>query len=302
MAKLNFSKFGNKKLKCAGLGEVLFDVFEDGLIKLGGAPANFAYHCHQNGLDSIVISAVGCDDLGFKAREILASNFVPALLFNPSVATGMVHISIDPKGIPAYEFAQNTAYDHIPFNDLLKKVLVELDVVCFGSLAQRNDDSRNTIYKSLDIVKDHALRIFDINLRQDYYNIDLIEESLKRTDILKCNEDELDVLCNYAKVPCNDYKAYYDYLKTRDIHGFILTRGGSDSIVMINDEVSMINTPKVQVIDTVGAGDSFTATLISALLQGENLKYAHCKAVKVAAYVCTQKGAMPKIPLELLRL
>ncbi len=296
---LNFDKFKQKTIKCAGLGEVLFDVFESGP-KIGGAPANFAYHCKQNGLDAITISSVGKDELGFKARNLLANRFLPALLIESNKATGCVHIKVDCNGVPSYNFDENTAFDNIHFTDDLNEIAHKLDMVCFGSLAQRNNVSHQTIMKVLDTLSQDAIKVFDVNLRANFYSKEVILSSLQRTNIFKCNEDELPILCNLLGVKGNTCKDFYAYLKTQGIDCFIFTQGSVQSTVFLNDEISSLPTPKVKVVDTVGAGDAFTATIVSKLMQGESLTSAHQKAVKYAAYVCTQSGAMPDIPSSYL--
>ena len=290
---LDFSKYYNHRIKCAGLGEVLFDVYPTGP-KIGGAPANFAYHCRQNGLEAMAISSVGHDKLGFEARNLLAARFLPAMLMDNDKCTGYVQVTLNEKGVPTYEFADDTAYDNIPLTDVFLETVATLDMICFGSLAQRNKISHQSIMRILDTMKPGSLRIFDVNLRRNFYTKEIIEESLKRTEIMKCNEDELPILCEIAGIKEPSADAYHEYLQSRGIDCFIFTEGSVQSTVYLNDEVSVEPTPKVQnVVDTVGAGDSFTATIISQLMQGATLKDAHKQAVKVAAFVCTQKGAMP---------
>lgn len=295
---LDFSKYKNRKIKCAGIGEVLFDVFPTGA-KLGGAPANFAYHCMQNGLKAMAISSVGRDELGFKARDLLAEQFLPALLLDNDKATGAVNVTLSSDGIPSYTFAEDTAYDNIPLTDEILETAGKLDLVCFGSLAQRGETTRRTLMAILDAMKKDSVRVFDVNLRRDYYSAEIIEESLKRTDIFKCNEDELPILGSLAKLETISADSYWEYLKKRGIYCFIFTEGASQSTVYLNDEKSVLPTPKVEAVDTVGAGDSFTATLVSQLMQGKSVKEAHRLAVKVAAFVCTRTGAMPELPEEI---
>lgn len=296
---LSFEIFKGKKLHCAGLGEVLFDVFDSGA-KLGGAPANFAYHCKQHGIDAMIISSVGKDEHGFRARDILASHFLPALLLENDKPTGSVKVCLDDKGVPTYTFLEDTAYDNLTFTQELKAVASKFELICFGSLAQRNNVSHQTIMKVLDTLSQDAIKVFDVNLRANFYSKEVILSSLQRTNIFKCNEDELPILCNLLGVKGNTSKEFYTYLQSLGIDCFIFTEGSVQSTVYLNDEVSTLPTPKVKVVDTVGAGDSFTATIVSKLMQGESLTSAHQKAVKYAAYVCTQSGAMPDIPSSYL--
>lgn len=298
---LDFSKYKDKIIKCAGLGEVLFDVYPTGP-KIGGAPANFAYHCQQNGLKAMAISSVGKDKLGFMARDLLACRYLPALLLENDKPTGAVNIELSQDGVPSYTFLDDTAYDNIPTTDLLLETASTLDMVCFGSLAQRNCISHKTIMNVLDAMPKDSLKIFDVNLRRNYYSKSIIEESLKRSQIFKCNEDELPILCALADLKETSCNAYNQYLKNLGIKCFVFTEGAVQSTVYLNNEISVLKTPVVKnVVDTVGAGDSFTATLISQLMKGKSLREAHRKAVDLAAYVCTQKGAMPDVPDEFVK-
>lgn len=298
---LDFSKFQGKRIKCAGLGEVLFDVLPTGA-KIGGAPANFAFHCKQQGLDAMAISSVGKDALGFKARDLLACNFLPALLLENDKQTGAVNVDLSEDGVPTYTFLDDTAYDNIPLTPLLLETAKSLDMVCFGSLAQRNRPSHGTIMAFLDVMKEESIKVFDVNLRREYYSKNVIEESLKRSDVFKCNEDELPILSEIAGLKEATSDRYFEYLKNRGIECFIFTEGAKESTIYLNNEKSVLPTPKVEnIVDTVGAGDSFTATVISSLMKGESLEKAHEKAVNIAAYVCTQKGAMPEIPNNFLK-
>lgn len=293
---LDFTRFSALPLKCAGLGEVLFDVYASGP-KLGGAPANFAFHLKQMGLETLVISAVGRDELGQLARNLMALNFLPALLLDTEQSTGYVKVQLDAAGVPSYHFADNTAYDNIPEHEILMSLASQLNVCCFGSLAQRNEVSRRTIMKVLQAMPAGCrLRIFDVNLRSDFFTKEIIDQSLDCSEVFKCNEDELPVLCYMLGVKDATAEGFFRYLQQRGINCLIFTEGSKQSTVFINDEVSLLPTPKINAIDTVGAGDSFTASLIGMLLRGRSLKEAHARAVQVAAYVCTQRGAMPVLP------
>lgn len=276
---------------CAGLGEVLFDIYGS-CKKLGGAPANFAFHCMKNGLDSIVISSVGNDDLGALAKDILKSFNLNTCLVDNEKQTGFVNIKLDDKGVPSYIFQSDTAYDNILLTEDLKNLAPKLDVVCFGTLAQRHKVSLNTIISFLDLTKSDCIKIFDVNLRSNFYTKEIIENSLKRTNIFKCNDEELIVLSKLFSLKDSRAQTFYNFLNTFGINCFVLTNGSLDSTVFLNDEISTIKTPKVEVVDTTGAGDAFIATFISSLLKKESMQTAHQKAVEYAAFVCTYKGAM----------
>lgn len=271
---LDFSFFKNKRIKCAGLGEVLFDVYPTGP-KIGGATANFAFHCRQNGIDSAVISSVGNDALGFLARDLLAKKFLPALLSVSDRPTGTVNVTLSDKGIPSYTFASDTAYDNINVNDEMCAMVSTLDMICFGTLAQRNLKSHKAIMRLLDMTSKECLRVFDVNLRGDFYTQEIIEQSLLRSEIVKCNDDELPYLCQIAGVKEISAENYFEYLKSKNIFCFIYTEGSKQSTVFLNNDKSVVPTQKVDAVDTVGAGDSFTATLVSQLMKGTSLKKAH---------------------------
>ena len=298
-----------------GIGEALFDCLPEGR-KLGGAPANFAYHVSQFGLNGCAISAIGADELGdeivnkFTAiRESLSTfNFQLSTVEQP---TGTVKVTLDNKGIPQYDICLGVAWDNIPLTQEMLHVARHAEAICFGSLAQRCATSRETIHAFLDEAPKDALRVFDINLRQSWYTAEVIAESLAKANVLKINDEELDVvatmLLGEPTVP--GHLITEDAEKTRricreliakyNLKMLILTCGAIGSYVFTADEESYVQTPKVLVADTVGAGDSFTATFVAQLLLGKSIREAHKKAVEVSAFVCTQNGAMPVLPENL---
>ncbi|MBQ9537126.1 MAG: carbohydrate kinase [Desulfovibrionaceae bacterium] len=294
---LQFAHYKDLQIHCAGLGEVLFDIFPYSM-KLGGAPANFAYHCSQIGFASLIVSAVGNDAYAEKARTLLALKYMPAFLPIVPYPTGAVHINIDRSGIPSYSFLADTAYDHIPTSEYILELAKNTHVACFGTLAQRSHESRQTILTFLDhMPSEYRIRIFDVNLREDYYSQDMITASLAHCEVLKCNAEELPILTSFAGLKHADAAAYYAYLQeTYAINCMIYTEGSKQSTVFLNDTVSVLPTAQTTVVDTVGAGDSFGAACICGLLKGLPLQDAHAFATKVASFVCTQEGAMPEFP------
>lgn len=282
-----------------GLGEALWDVFPDGK-RIGGAPANFAYHVSQLGLKSIVVSAVGKDSLGDEIISIFKSKALNHIAPQIDFPTGTVQVTLDAAGVPDYHITENVAWDNIPLSAELTSLAKNTCAVCFGSLAQRSDCSRSTINTFLDLLPDNAIIVFDINLRQNYYTKEIIETSLKKCNILKINEDELGIVVKMFRLSANDYESQCaELIRKYQLDTVILTCGENGSYVFTENFKSFIPTPKVKVADTVGAGDSFTATFVSSLLQGKDLRTAHKIAVNVSAYVCTQTGAMPVLPKEL---
>lgn len=180
----------NKRFKVAGIGEVLWDQLPEGDV-LGGAPANVAYHAGQLGAESYIISAVGNDMQGDEIISRLSKKDIKLLINRVAYPTGTVKVTLDAQGVPDFVITKDVAWDHIELTDECIHLTEHLDAVCFGSLAQRNEVSHAAIVKFVNLVPNNALKIYDINLRQNFYNLPLIHESLKISNILKINDDEL---------------------------------------------------------------------------------------------------------------
>lgn len=281
-----------------GLGEALWDVLPEGK-KLGGAPANFAFHAGQFGLNSIAVSALGEDKLAEETIEQLEEKKLQYCMPRVPYPTGTVQVTLDDEGIPTYDIKENVAWDNIPFNDDVKAIAENTRAVCWGSLAQRNVVSRESIYKFLDATPKDCMKIFDINLRQNFYTPEVITESLKRCNVLKINDEELITIGRLFGYPGLDIEnKCWLILGKYNLDMLVLTCGVNGSYVFAPGVKSFQETPKVEVADTVGAGDSFTGTFCASILKGKSITEAHELAVKVSAYVCTQNGAMPIIPEE----
>lgn len=284
-----------------GMGEALWDVLPEGK-KIGGAPANFAYHVSQFGLDSCAISAVGEDALGLELLENFKQRGVRYQIDTVPYPTGTVQVEIDQAGVPQYEIRENVAWDNIPYTARLETYAQQTKAVCFGSLAQRNVVSRNTINRFLDAIpeENNPLIVFDVNLRQGFYNKEILCNSMKRCNILKINDEELVTVSRMFGYPGIDLQdKCWILLGKYNLQMLILTCGINGSYVFTPGNVSFQPTPKVVVADTVGAGDSFTAAFIANILKGKSVVEAHRKAVETSAYVCTQPGAMPVLPPEI---
>lgn len=284
-----------------GMGEALWDVLPEGK-KIGGAPANFAYHVSQFGLPSCVVSAVGDDPLGNEIIENFTSKGLTHQIERVPYPTGTVQVEVDQAGIPRYEIKENVAWDNIPYTDTLEQLAKRTAAVCFGSLAQRNVVSRNTINRFLDAIpaENKPLIVFDVNLRQGFYNKETLCDSMKRCNVLKINDEELVMVSRMFGYPGIDLQdKCWILLGKYNLQMLILTCGINGSYVFTPGNVSFQPTPKVEVADTVGAGDSFTAAFISNILKGKSVAEAHSRAVLTSAYVCTRKGAMPLLPAEL---
>jgi len=284
-----------------GMGEALWDVLPEGK-KIGGAPANFAYHVSQFGLESCVVSAVGQDPLGAEILKNFDEKKLKYLIDTVPYPTGTVQVEIDQAGVPQYEIKENVAWDNIPYTAKLEALAERTCAVCFGSLAQRNIVSRNTINRFLDAMptNDKQLVVFDVNLRQGFYNKEILCNSMKRCNILKINDEELVTVSRMFGYPGIDLQdKCWILLGKYNLQMLILTCGINGSYVFTPGNVSFHPTPKVEVADTVGAGDSFTAAFIANILKGHSVVDAHRIAVETSAYVCTQQGAMPILPKEI---
>ena len=284
-----------------GMGEALWDVLPEGK-KIGGAPANFAYHVSQFGLPGHVVSAVGKDALGKEIIENFTSKGLNFHIAEVPYPTGTVQVELDQVGVPQYDIKENVAWDNIPFTPELKEIASRTKAVCFGSLAQRNIVSRQTIAHFLDAMPKSAdsLVVFDVNLRQGFYNKEILCDSMDRCNILKINDEELITVSRMFGYPGIDLQdKCWILLGKYNLKMLILTCGINGSYVFTPGKVSFQPTPKVEVADTVGAGASFTAAFIASILKGASVEEAHAKAVRTSAFVCTRNGAMPILPAEI---
>lgn len=282
---------GNKPI-VVGIGELLWDVLPTGK-KAGGAPINFVYHATQLGAEGYAISAVGKDELGEEIVQELDNNHIAYCIESVDYPTGTVEVTLE-KGIPTYNIIENVAWDHIPVSSKAIEIVKEAKAICFGTLAQRNMDSRKALTELLSYAPEDALRFFDINIRQNYYSKELILDLLEKANILKINDEELEMLRPMMGLG-GDYEVCCKALLEKyGLKYVILTAGSKFSAIYSTDENSVIGTPKVAVADTVGAGDSFSGAFVYSILAGKSLKEAHRKAVNTAAFVCSKEGAWPE--------
>jgi fructokinase len=284
-----------------GLGEALWDCLPEGK-KLGGAPANFAYHAGQFlGQDNtLAVSALGEDSLADETEASLKEHGLNYLMPRVPYPTGTVQVTLSGDGIPTYDIKENVAWDNIPFTPEIEEVARNCKAVCFGSLAQRNVVSRENIHRFLDATPADCMKIFDINLRQQFYTKEVIQASLRRCNVLKINDEELVLIGRMFGYPGLDIEnKCWLILGKYDLDMLVLTCGTNGSYVFTPGQMSFQETPKVEVADTVGAGDSFTGSFCAAILEGKPVAEAHKRAVQVSAFVCTQNGAMPVIPEEM---
>ena len=284
-------------MKIIGIGEIVWDMLPQGK-QLGGAPLNFAHFAAQLGAEAYAVSAVGKDRLGDEALAAAAKTSVDlSYIQRRDLPTSRVLITLDAAGIPQYEIVENVAWDDLSCSEEALSLMSDASVVCWGSLAQRSPLSRESILRLIDAAPESCLRVFDINIRQHYYSREIIEGSLKRTDILKLNEDELPLVAQLLGLE----KPIENLFSRFGLRYLVHTCGASHSEVYgPKGLLSRLETPKVEVVDTVGAGDSFTAAFVTSLLNGESVQEAHETAVRVSAFVCTCHGAIAPLPQSLI--
>lgn len=284
----------NRKPLIIGIGEVLWDILPEGK-RAGGAPANFIYHAIRTGVNGIVVSAVGNDRLGEELIAALDSHNIPHCFNRPDYPTGTVEVTLN-DGIPSYDIVQNVAWDHIAPSPDPISLIQDADVIYFGSLASRSKQSRESIRQLIRSARKDVLFFYDINIRKPFYSAQLIESQLQIADILKINDEELDLLRGMLPLHGDDETCCRQLIDRYSLKMVILTAGSRFSAVYSQSDKSVIKTPKVDVVDTVGAGDSFSGAFIGTLAQGCSLAEAHQKAVRISAFVCTQAGAWPDYP------
>jgi fructokinase len=285
-----------------GLGEILWDMLPSGK-QLGGAPANFAYHAAALGNHAFTVSAIGRDSLGDEIIQTLDKLNLSTeyIQIDPDHPTGTVDVKLDPFGQPEYTITTNVAWDFIQLPPSLIELAGQLHAVCFGSLAQRAALSRATIQQFLAHTNRNCLRIFDINLRQAFYSLDLITQSLRLANIVKLNETELPVVIDMLDLPTLDpILSSHELIKTFDLKLVCLTRGENGSILITDEETNEHPGYKTIVADAVGAGDAFTAALTHYYLRGATLNDINTTANRIGSYVASQAGATPPVLPELL--
>ncbi|WEV63572.1 carbohydrate kinase [Bifidobacterium sp. ESL0732] len=278
------------------LGELLWDMLPTGK-RAGGAPVNFAYHATMNGAEGHAISAVGEDPLGDELVEAIKKSGVESIVQRNAWPTSTAEVALK-NGIPEFTIIKGVAWDHILYTRELINMVQKADAICYGTLALRSQESHDTIVELLKHAKPTAMKFFDINIRGDHYSKDLINELLGYATVFKINDAELLLLRDMFNIRgTSDEEACNWFMEKYNLNYVILTGGSTFSTIIAKDgESSTLDTPRVDVVDTVGAGDSFSGTFTSKVLTGSSLQEAHHAAVNTAAFVCTQNGAWPKYP------
>jgi fructokinase len=278
-----------------GLGELLWDLFPAGK-QLGGAPANFAYITSLLGDEGIPASRLGQDALGEEAiRRLgqlgLSTEFIQSDGDHP---TGTVKVEVDAAGQPRFEISQSVAWDFLDWTPQWQKLAQQADAVCFGSLGQRSERSRSTIPSFVLALKPNALRVFDVNLRQNFYSKQILSESMKLSHAVKLNQDELPRIMKLFDLEHRrEEDSARHLLSLYDLKLVCVTRGNGGSLLVSTDECDEHAGFNVKIADTVGAGDAFTAALVHGYLRGTALAEINETANRVGAWVASQSGATP---------
>ncbi len=288
------------KPKVFGIGELLWDLLPAGR-QLGGAPANFAYHASALGAEVGLISRVGNDPLGHEALDRIRHLGVSTdgIEVDEAKPTGTVSVDLAPDGQPLFVIHEHVAWDHLSGATNTAHSLSNSDALCFGTLGQRSEPSRSTIQALVASSPPSSLRIFDINLRQQFYSPQGIVESLSLCNFLKVNESELPVLSKLFQLTGDDRSRIATLVSRFQLKGAAFTLGARGSLVYFAGDWSEVAAREVRVTDTIGAGDAFTAALALGLLSGWPLQKAHHQANAIAAHVCSCPGATPPIPATL---
>jgi fructokinase len=283
-----------------GHGEILWDLFPAGR-QLGGAPANFAYITSLLGNRGITASRLGQDDLGRAATVRLKELGLDTMFLqkDPQHPTGTVRVEVDPKGQPCFEISQSVAWDFLEWTPQWQEVAAEADAVCFGSLAQRSPQSQSTIRSCLRATRPQCLRVFDVNLRQKFFDAAVLDESMKMASIVKLNHEELPKIMRLLQGDGelreheSQESSARHLLDLYQLRLVCVTRGNEGSLLMTSTERSVHAGFRVKVADTVGAGDAFTAALVCEYLRGASLAQMNEAANHVGAWVASQNGATP---------
>ena len=279
--------------KIIAIGEIVWDCLPAGK-QLGGAPLNFAFFAKELGAQAYAVSAVGNDELGDETLQVASATGVNLdFVQRNDLPTSRVLVTLDEKGIPQYEIVECP--------DSALELVRDASVICWGSLAQRTEKSRQSVLSMLSAAPASCLKVFDINIRQHYYSLEVIKNSLEYADILKLNEDELPLVAEMLGMTGSEEAVISEIIERYSLKYVVYTHGADFSRVYgAEGLLSHQDTPEVKVADTVGAGDSFTAVLVTSLLQGRDIATAHALAVEVAAFVCTRHGAINSLPEEII--
>lgn len=281
-----------------GLGEVHWDLLPDGR-QLGGAPANVVYHAQALGARGVIASSVGQDPAGRDLLDAMsdAGLSVGVVHLDTARPTAEVRVVLDSHGAPAYEVPKLAAWDNLPFRTECVKLARKADAICFGTLASRNPHSRGCIRQFLESAMPSCLRVFDVNLRQNFYARDILQDLLEHAEVLKLNEDELPIVSSLLNISGSTKERMEVLMGKFALSAVAVTRGARGSVLMTPDHLEVHHGSRVDaVVNTLGASDAFTAALIIGLLHGRPLPEISERANQLASHVCTLREAMPPHP------
>jgi fructokinase len=283
--------------KIVGIGEVLWDLLPSGS-QLGGAPANFAYHAHALGARTCIVTRVGNDGFGQAILQRFDEQGIAdgTVQMDNDAPTGTVTVTLSEHGIPNYTIHENVAWDRLEVTPVALKAIREANAICFGSLAQRGELSRISIQRLVSAASADALRVFDINLRQKYFSREVIAESLRLANVLKLNDAELPILAELFGLTGSTQQQIKLLAQKFSLQLVALTRGPAGSLLFQDGQWSDCPSVPIEIVDTVGAGDAFTAAMVMGLLQKMELDEINYLADEVARYVCSSAGATPPLP------
>ncbi len=286
-----------------GIGELLWDEYVDRSV-LGGAPANFAIHAAALDCRASLISSIGDDELGEQAVKELNNRRVDSrwVSKHPDLPTGIVRVRLDERGEPSYKILSNVAWDAIAWSAKLKKVALQCDALCFGTLAQRCDTSKSTLLRFIQTTKQDCLRVFDVNLRQKHFDGQLIYDSLSIANVLKTNLLELEIVAAATQTMGRNIQKTIERLAIQfELAAVVVTKGSQGSDLWLRGQfASHALDSKTKVVDTVGAGDAYTAATVYGMLKSWSAVRIVQFASRIAAFVCTQSGATPTIPASII--
>lgn len=283
-----------KEPNILSIGEILFDVYPD-YKKLGGAPFNFIYHIKKLTGNGVFVSRIGKDELGSEIKSFIKDNdFDESFLqVDPERSTGRATVKLSEDKVPEFTIDEKTAYDFIELKEDVKTyVKEEVDLIYYGTLAQRNKTSRESIQY---LMEQSVHKFCDLNIRQNFYNKEIISKSVKKADVLKLNYDELKLVNDYLlDKEFDTEKSAKKLQQTFNIDLLCVTMGAEGSVLFKNGEVHSYGEKVDNIIDTVGAGDGFAAVLCLGYLMDWDLADINEKAAKFAAEICRIEGALPK--------
>ena len=287
-----------KKPRIISFGEVLWDLFPDGG-RFGGAPANFACHAALQGAEVTICTAVGDDRYGDDAIRILSDFDIDVSLVQTvaTAPTGTASVNLDDEGKPSFLFQENSAWDKLQWTDDIATKIQSADAICFGTLGQRSEMARRTTQRALEVAGRAKIpRVVDINLRPPFFDAKIIRESIQLASILKMSDEEVETVCAVFEIDLRQglEAALRCLMELGQLKMIVVTRGSEGALLLTTDEISVQAGIPTEVIDTVGAGDAFTAAFLIRELQGSARSQNLLESCMFAAEVCSHAGAVPK--------